>query len=68
MPTIDAIDTEGLNVSKADMEELLKINKDEWLQEVESIKEHYASYGEKMPKELYAQLEALEQRLKEYEG
>lgn len=65
VPTEDAIDTEGLDVSKADMAELLKVNKEEWLNEVESIKEHYAKYGEKMPKELYAQLDALEKRLKE---
>ncbi len=65
MPTDDAIDTEGLDVSKDDMDELLKINKDEWLKEVESIKEHYANYGEKMPKELYDQLAALEKRLKD---
>jgi len=65
MPTADAIDTQGLNVSEADMAELLKINKEEWLNEVVSIKEHYAKYGEKMPKELYEQLDALEKRLKE---
>lgn len=64
MPTVDAIDTKGLNVSKEDMAELLKVNKDEWLNEVESIKEHYKNYGEKMPKELWKQLEALEKRLK----
>jgi len=64
MPTADAIDTDGLDVSEADMQELLKINKDEWLREVASIREHYAKYGEKMPKELYAQLDALEKRLK----
>ncbi len=64
MPTTDAIDTEGLNVSEADMAELLKVNNEEWLNEVESIKEHYAKYGEKMPKELFAQLDALEKRLK----
>ena len=63
MPTEDAIDTEGLDVSEADMAELLKVNKDEWLKEVASIKEHYAKYGESMPKELYAQLDALEKRL-----
>lgn len=68
MPTVDAIDTTGLDVSKEDMEELLSVNKEQWLQEVESIKEHYKSYGEKLPKELWAQLEALEQRLKEYNG
>jgi len=64
MPTPDAIDTTGLDISEEDMKELLTVNRDEWLREVESIREHYASYGPKMPKELYAQLEALEKRLK----
>jgi phosphoenolpyruvate carboxykinase (GTP) len=65
MPTADAIDTEGLKVSEKDMAELLKVNKDEWLKEVVSIKEHYAKYGENLPKELSSQLEALEKRLQE---
>ncbi|HEY9061741.1 MAG TPA: phosphoenolpyruvate carboxykinase (GTP) [Pseudobacteroides sp.] len=65
MPTTDAIDTEGLKVSEEDMAELLKVNKDEWLKEVASIKDHYAKYGAKLPKELSAQLEALEKRLQE---
>ena len=64
MPTEDAIDTAGLDVSAADMAELLKVNKEEWLNEVESIRKHYANYGAKMPKELFAQLDALESRLK----
>jgi phosphoenolpyruvate carboxykinase (GTP) len=64
MPTEDAIDTAGLDVSAADMAELLKVNKSEWLQEVESIKEHYAKYGSKLPAELANQLKALEARLK----
>ncbi len=65
MPTADAIDTAGLDVSGDDMAELLKVNKDEWLNEVESIRKHYANYGEKMPKELFNQLDSLEKRLKE---
>jgi phosphoenolpyruvate carboxykinase (GTP) len=65
MPTIDAINTEGLDVSKADMEELLSVKKDEWLKEVESIKEHYANYEPKLPQELKNQLSALEKRLNE---
>ncbi len=63
MPTEDAIDTNGLDVSASDMAELLKINNEEWLKEVASIKDHYVKYGEKLPKELYAQLDALEKRL-----
>jgi len=65
MPTVDAIDTEGLDVSREDMEELLRVDKDLWLQEVESIKEHYAKLGDKLPEELKNQLEALERRLQE---
>ena len=65
MPTEDAIDTTGLDVSADDMAELLKVNKEEWLKEVESIRTHYANYGEKVPKKLLEQLDALEQRLKE---
>jgi phosphoenolpyruvate carboxykinase (GTP) len=63
MPTTDAIDTAGLDVSEADMAELLKINKDEWLKEVASIREDYKIYGEKLPAELAAQLDALDLRL-----
>jgi len=63
MPTESAIDTNGLDVSAADMAELLKVSKDEWLAEVESIRAHYTSYGEKLPVELANQLDALEQRL-----
>lgn len=64
MPAEDALDVSGLqDVSEADIAELLKVSKDEWLNEVASIKDHYAKFGEEMPKELYAQLEALESRL-----
>lgn len=63
MPTDDAIDVQGLNVSREDMEELLKVNKDEWLREVASIKEYYAKFGDKLPAELKKQLAALEERL-----
>lgn len=64
MPTADAIDIEGLDITKEAMASILDVNKDEWLKEVESIKEHYNNYGPKLPKELNNQLAALEQRLK----
>jgi len=64
LPTPDAIDTAGLDVSEEDMKKLLTVDKEAWLAEVASIREHYASYGQKLPKELAAQLDALEARLK----
>lgn len=63
LPTSDAIDTDGLDITSEALEEILKVKKDEWLNEVESIKEHYNSYGPKLPQELLNQLAALEERL-----
>ena len=67
MPTPDAIDTEGLDISEETMKELLTINKEDWLKEIESIKEHYKTFGSKLPKELENQLAALEKRVNEME-
>lgn len=64
MPTPDAIDTEGLDISEEAMKELLTVNKEEWLEEVASIREYYKIYGDKLPKELERQLNALEERLR----
>ena len=63
LPTPDALDTDGLDIPAADLEELLKVDIDGWLEELPSIKEHYASFGEKLPKQLQEELAALEQRL-----
>jgi len=65
MPTVDAIDISGLEgVTREDMEELLKVDREEWLQEVASIREYYAKFEGKLPEEMYRQLDALENRLK----
>ena len=63
MPTEDAIDRGGLDVSEADMKELLKVNKEEWVKEIASIREHYKKFGDKLPQELTDELNALEKRL-----
>jgi phosphoenolpyruvate carboxykinase (GTP) len=63
MPTEDAIDTTGLNISAADMKELLNVNKEEWNEEVAGIREHYAKFGDRFPAELTKELAALEKRL-----
>ncbi|NSW92656.1 MAG: phosphoenolpyruvate carboxykinase (GTP) [Firmicutes bacterium] len=65
MPTVDAIDTTGLNISSSDMQELLKVDKEGWLKEVASIRQYYATFGDKLPREMANQLDALERRLRE---
>ena len=47
-----------------EMEELLKIDKDAWLKELPGIEEHYAKFGDRLPKELRDELNALAERLK----
>jgi len=64
LPIPSDIDVDGLkDVTAADMEELLKVDTEGWKQEIASIRENYATYGVKLPKELVAQLEALEKKL-----
>jgi len=64
MPAIDAIERpEG--VTNADMAELLAVDKEGWLKEVESVRsEHYSKFGDKLPRELMAELDVLDDRLK----
>jgi phosphoenolpyruvate carboxykinase (GTP) len=65
MPKTDDIDISGLEgeVSKADLEDLLAVDIEGWKNEIAQIKEHYARFGDKLPKALSAELEALEARL-----
>jgi phosphoenolpyruvate carboxykinase (GTP) len=64
MPRASDIELTGLaDVSASDMQELLSVDKGEWLNEVASIKEHYAKFGSKLPGALADQLAALERRL-----
>ncbi|MFZ0090976.1 MAG: phosphoenolpyruvate carboxykinase (GTP) [Solirubrobacteraceae bacterium] len=57
------IDIDGLNVSKETMAELLEVDTDGWAAALPQMKEHLATFGDKLPRELAAQLEALERRL-----
>jgi phosphoenolpyruvate carboxykinase (GTP) len=57
------IDTSGLEVTDADMHELLTVDVHGWRQMLPHLHEHYARFGDRLPAELRAQLDALEGRL-----
>jgi phosphoenolpyruvate carboxykinase (GTP) len=63
LPTLGAIDTGGADVSKEDMEDLLRVDVDGWRAEVSLIREHFAKFGDHLPRELSEQLDALDARL-----
>ena len=63
LPKKEDINIEGLDVTDADMDELLAVDIDGWKAELAAIKETYDSYGDKVPRELIDQIGALKKRL-----
>jgi phosphoenolpyruvate carboxykinase (GTP) len=65
LPAPGAIDVSGLDISDADMAELLSVDPEEWRAEVPSIEEHFATFGDRIPEALRDELGGLEKRLSE---
>jgi phosphoenolpyruvate carboxykinase (GTP) len=64
MPKDGAIDVSGLNVSHDAMQEILSVDVEGWKKEIADVRaNHYPKFGDKLPKELMAEMEALENRL-----
>ena len=63
VPNAEDINIEGLDIDVETVKELLNVDKETWLEEVKGIKEFYAQFGNKLPKELEAELNSLEERL-----
>jgi phosphoenolpyruvate carboxykinase (GTP) len=59
---VEGIDTRGVDVSEADIAELLRVDVTEWRAQLPHFHEHYSKF-ERLPAELREQLKALEQRL-----
>ena len=63
-PKPEDIDVEGLgDVTTDTVKDLLTVDKALWKEEVKGIKEFYAKFGDKLPKELESQLATLEANL-----
>jgi phosphoenolpyruvate carboxykinase (GTP) len=63
VPTLDALDMTGLDLEPGVMEELLKVNTEDWTAETNDIESFFDSLGPRMPWELRNELEALRHRL-----
>ena len=63
VPKADDIDLTDLDMDKATLEAILKVDKDVWTKEAEEIEEHYKKFGDRLPEELKAQLDALKANL-----
>jgi phosphoenolpyruvate carboxykinase (GTP) len=62
-PKKEDLDLDGLNLSDADFEILLQADYAALREEIADMRTHFAKFGEKMPAELTAELDALEASL-----
>ncbi len=63
LPAEGALDLDGLDISPDAMSELLKVDVAGWKAELPSIREHFSTFGSRLPRALGDELDALEQRL-----
>jgi phosphoenolpyruvate carboxykinase (GTP) len=63
VPSLNALNREGLPVSDATLEELLHVDLAAWRAEAEELGAFFATFGDRLPATLHAQREALLERL-----
>jgi phosphoenolpyruvate carboxykinase (GTP) len=64
LPEKGSIDISGLGGVADKMDDILKVDKNEWLDECELIAEHQKIFGDRLPKEMSEEFEKLKLRLK----
>ncbi|MFB3853549.1 MAG: phosphoenolpyruvate carboxykinase (GTP) [Vicinamibacterales bacterium] len=65
LPAPGALDVAGLDVSPDDLAAITSVDVEGWLAELPLIRSHYEKFGDRLPAELWRELEMLESRLKE---
>lgn len=63
VPKPEDINLEGCSVDEETLKCLLNVDTETWKKEAEGIKEFYKKFGDRLPKELEAELASLESRL-----
>jgi phosphoenolpyruvate carboxykinase (GTP) len=63
VPAEGALDTSGLDISPEAVAKLLAVDPEDWDAQLPQIREHFAKFGDRLPDEVKAQLDALERRL-----
>jgi phosphoenolpyruvate carboxykinase (GTP) len=60
LPTKEALDTEGLSIAEADLDEVLKVDTAGWQSAIPQIRDYFAQFGDLMPGELNTAVDELE--------
>jgi phosphoenolpyruvate carboxykinase (GTP) len=64
LPAEGAIDPSNLGLTETEWAELMRVDRDEWREELLAIRSHYAVFGDRLPPALVGQLNALAKRLR----
>ena len=63
LPTKESLDLSGIDVPHKNLNSILSIDKDEWREEADAMRDYYKQFGNKLPEELKLELDQLEERL-----
>ncbi len=63
VPTPDALNLDGLGLSRAEVDELLRVDRDEWAAEIPEIRAFFDRFGNRLPASLNRSLDVLSQQL-----
>ncbi len=63
VPTVDALDLDGLDVSRDDIAAALDVSPEQWRDEISQIAEWFETFGDKLPTVLWTELDGLKARV-----
>ena len=63
VPTADSLTLDGLNISRAAIDELLKVDSNDWAEELDSTGKFFEKFGKRLPEEIRAEHNSLAERL-----
>ena len=63
VPTADALDTDGLDMTDDELAQALAVDPEEWKAEIPQIQEWFEKFGEQLPAVLWTELDGLKARL-----
>jgi GTP-dependent phosphoenolpyruvate carboxykinase len=64
VPTYDALDVEGLDITKDTIHKLTQVDYKQWIEEIPGIREFYKQFGARLPTALSSNLDMLDASLR----
>jgi phosphoenolpyruvate carboxykinase (GTP) len=68
VPTPESLRLDGLNISPDKMEELLRVDSQDWVAELEDVEKFFEKFGDDLPKEVRTEASRLSARLNQQVG